>query len=254
MKQDTKHVFALFYPDLSQYDLTPRNLLPCEDKTIVQRLSAILRLRVGDSCILFDSKMYITARLHSFEKKSVVLVIESVDKIVPFVPSLTLACGLLKKEAFEMVCYYAAQLGVQEIVPLLSAKVQRKWGGVKELDRLNKIMIAACEQAKQFSIPTLRAPIKLSNWLNEVEKTDLFATSIFLDVHGAPFAEFLDSVKKKNIPSMGVLIGPEGDFSEDERKSIIVHEFSALSLTKSVLRSQEAALASLSILRTFLRK
>ncbi len=65
-------------------------------------------------------------------------------------PEIRWCIPLIAKEAFEDIVYNFTAMGVASIQPLVTEKVKRSWGGDRERARLDRIMIAAAEQSKQF--------------------------------------------------------------------------------------------------------
>ncbi|MAJ86298.1 MAG: hypothetical protein CL687_05030 [Candidatus Pelagibacter sp.] len=155
-----------------------------------------------------------------------------------------LAICLIKKNSFETILQKATELGIKKIIPIVSERTE-----VKELnyDRANKIVIEATEQSNQLKPPEILEVIKLSNFLDNMDNTSQL---LFADVNS------MNKIKKDSLNSEKqtfILIGPEGDFSLNERELIMSKSNSIpFSLSKSILRSDTAAISAISLVNFIL--
>ena len=102
----------------------------------------------------------------------------------------------------------ATELGVTKLIPILTERtIVRKIN----LARINKIVIEAAEQSNRLDIPKIEKLTKFKNFLKENKNTNI----VFGDLN-------TNNVKFdfKDERPVCVLIGPEGDFTEDERNEI----------------------------------
>ena len=93
------------------------------------------------------------------------------------------------------------------------------------------------KQSLQFTIPKLNAPIKFSNFLDKSFDYQLFIAHCEEDNK----KHFLKNSLKPN-SSYTILIGPEGDFSENEIKKTLSKKFTPISLGENRLRTETAGL------------
>ncbi len=263
-----KHLFALFYKDLSQYisgyisgHFTGGSQIEFIDYDLWQRLTKVLRLRAGQKLVLFDQHVNAIATVldKTFTKKEFVVVqIESVQYSQALKPNITLMPCLLKKDAFEDVVYACAQMGVNKIIPILSDKVQRPWGGKKESERLFNIMVAACEQSKNFFLPEICEPVKIQ----DIEMQDIAkqidtrlpegreSLKIYFDPSGGCFIDLLNKIKESKDPDIILFFGPEGGLTGHEEKQLSDLGFVTYVLTPTVLRAREAVIVGLGGVRS----
>src|SRR5579862_4891714 len=149
------HIFALFSAQ-NIIQTGTNTIFELRDQDLWTRIVRVLRLNSGECVILFDHNNNVLIELLpvTFERKGIITgYIKNISKNHVLTPEVNLYACLLKKEAFEEVAYVGAQMGVTSITPILSEKIQRKWGDEREIERLGKIMIAACEQSKNFVLP-----------------------------------------------------------------------------------------------------
>jgi len=244
------HQFALYCADLSRL-LAQRNNttnLLITDKDLVHRIRHVLRFQQQDACILFDEICSAHCTVIDLEHKShIVCAIDSVHRHAQPTPAITVLLPLLKKEALEHALYACVELGANNILLTVMQKVQRGWGGDKELSRLRNIMIAAAEQSKNFTIPTLSAPVALEQSLKQlpVQTYKLCAA-----VNGSPLLSAMSEVQKQEPQSLVLTVGPEGDLTTQEYTLLQQHNFVLCSLTPTVLRSQQALTVLLGALRS----
>ncbi|MFC1854558.1 RsmE family RNA methyltransferase [Candidatus Dependentiae bacterium] len=240
MKNHNSHVFSICFDDgnfefLDGY--APGDVVSLRDINVFRRVSKILRLKVGDRFILFNDKSNIEGCLVSFERKDTIsFEILGIDKNQVVVPRIKIFVGFTKKLALENIAYYAAQLGVESLHLISSDRVQRKWGGKKELERLRAVMRSAREQAKSFCEPEVFEPCKLGDV--EFGKNDLEI------VFESSSDEHIKNLWRahKNVESSSIFFGPEGGFSCDELSFLEKKGVKSYSLLSAVLRTQEAVL------------
>jgi len=134
----------------------------------------------------------------------------------------------------EQVVETLTVLGINEIQLYVSAKISRKWGGEKELERLKRVMIAAAEQSKQFALPKLKKPFPLTQLMNN----EMAGLRFFCDPDGESIKPY---ACKKVEDSITLFIGPEGDLTEVEKEILIQNKYLFCRLNQTILRSELAA-------------
>lgn len=251
-----KHVFAFYKHNLSKEikHFHTGEIFSYKDAKLWSRLVKIVRIKPQDLFILFDHEENVTlqATEEMIESKRIISgIVQKKEINKPILPTITLLLPILKKDAFEYAIYVATQIGVQTIVPVITHKSQTALPAI--FDRLQKLMIAACEQSKNFIAPYLEKPVVLTKALETCEKIEV---KIWFDEHGSPTKELSEElfkkIKKTDTNKITVIIGPEGGFSQDEEKLIHQANFTPYKLTPTILRSREAICVGLGIVRSFL--
>jgi len=154
-------------------------------------------------------------------------------------PNIELAICLVKKNPMEIILQKATELGVSRITPIISERTE-----VKELnhERAQKIVIEATEQSNQLNPPEVSKVIKLKDFLDKLDNSSKF---LFADVNSQ------NSLQKKNVEGdtlKTILIGPEGDFSPNERESILAKaNTTSFSISKNILRTDTAVISAISL-------
>ncbi len=206
----------------------------------------VLRLKPDHPIVLFngDGNEY-SGIIVSVAKRCVTVEADAklaIDNVSPL--HLHLGQGVSKGDRMDIVLQKSVELGVSEITPVLTERCAvkldaQRWQ--KKQLQWQKIIISACEQCGRNSLPTLNAPVPLSQWLGESTQ----ATRLVL----SPYAEH--SITKVPYATSGyrLLIGPEGGLTEAEIHQSTERGFSAVTMGPRILRTETAAMAGLSILQ-----
>ena len=152
---------------------------------------------------------------------------------------IELAFCLVKKNPLETILQKATELGVNKIIPIVSERTE-----VKELNyvRAKRIVIEATEQSNQLVPPKIENVIKLKDFLKTLDETSKL---LFADINSK---ENLKNEDLRNFKSLCILIGPEGDFSSEERQSILqIRSVKPFTLSRHVLRSDTAVISAISL-------
>lgn len=246
--RDQKHNFAFYYQELAaNFKLVAQ--LTISNQELVHRVTKVLRLQVGDELILFDKRQSLTGIISLIDKKSFMLEQIRWHQATSLVPEITLALGVLKKENFENALYSCVELGASHIKPIIFSKCAPQ---KLNFERLEKILISAAEQSKNFNLPILQEPVYFSSFLESVRQNqDL--TYIYCDVAGKNMLELVEKIKKQVNPRIVLIVGPEGDLTNLEKESLITQQnVLAMRLTPTILRSFQAVTVALGSLRSLL--
>ena len=151
-----------------------------------------------------------------------------------------LAFSPIKKIAQDIMLQKTTELGVKKFFPILCER-----SVVREIniDRSKKILIEASEQSNRISIPDISKIMNLETFLKNFSQEGKI---IFCDINSKS-KDFKNVMSIKG--SKCILIGPEGDFSEKERQSIVDNKNTVpISLAKNILRAETAAIAATTLL------
>lgn len=138
-------------------------------------------------------------------------------------------------DRFEWFLEKATEIGITEITPIICDRSERK--SVKD-ERFNKIILASMKQSASCYLPKINEAINFKNFIqNQFEGQKYIAHCENSE------KEILKNVLIQNVNTL-ILIGPEGDFSENEIYSAKNHDFKAVSLGNSRLRTETAAVVA----------
>ena len=202
------------------------------DQEIVGQIKNVLRLKVGEEVIVGDGKgKEILAEIKEIGKSSIVLKINQVkENNNEPKNSVTLYCAVLKKENFELVTQKATEVGIKNIIPVISERTI-KLGLNKE--RLEKIAKEAAEQSGRGVVPVISEPMSFEK---AVESASREGSSFLFDSSGEVFKE--NSLNGE----VSAFIGPEGGWTERELSLARSNGLSIVSLGKLTLRAETAAI------------
>ncbi len=238
--KNSSHEFAIFVPALSasnqEYELT--------DSILYHRIVRVLRLQEADSAIFFNRNEHQRVTIKRVNHKSLTILGSDKKANQIFTPSITFLLPLLKKEAFEQAIYGLVEAGISEIQPIITQKMHRKWGGERDMNRLERIIIGAAEQSKCYHFAQLHEPKPFSDSISERDNL------IYFDPDGKPISQIIKSVDKKK--DLSLLVGPEGGLAQDETELLKTEHICIASLTPTILRAHQAAFAASVIMRSFL--
>lgn len=154
---------------------------------------------------------------------------------------VTLYCAILKRENFEWVVQKTTELGVRRIVPLITDRTVKT--GIR-LDRLISIAREASEQSGRGVIPEISKPMEFDQALSETKQ---YAQNLFFHTSRTGKEDSdreATSQKPKAKRSIGLWIGPEGGWSDDEVTAATQANIRISSLGPRILRAETAAVAA----------
>lgn len=236
------HLFSFYYSQLKRHGHDEQFIIT--DEHLVHRIATVLRMKSGEQCILFNSRFNMLVSLARVSRKNIeVTVLEVKSNDSPKI-ALTLFLPLLKKESLHKAVYGATEMGVTAIQLVVTQK-SRQSISPNELERLQKISIAASEQAKHFIMTIVHAPISFTDSLMETQGN----TVLLADPVGKSIFTVLDSATASN--KLILYVGPEGDLTSEEKSKAFENGLIACKLTPTILQSYQAAILLSGICSTY---
>ena len=208
------------------------------DGNAAHYLLSVMRIKDGDAVLLFNGRDgEWAARAGALRKRDLVLDCVEQTKLLESVPDFWICVAPIKKGRIDFTVEKATELGVARIVPVLTSRCV-----VDKLnpERLIAQMIEAAEQCGRTAVPELAELVKLDTLLREwPQGRPLFFAD---ELGGTPVA---DAYAAHPGPA-GLLIGPEGGFTTQEREAIRAHPAAIpISLGPRILRAESAAIAAI---------
>ncbi|MEW6100752.1 MAG: RsmE family RNA methyltransferase [Candidatus Omnitrophota bacterium] len=229
----------------------PNNLIIVEDNNEAHHIRDVLRLKPGEPVIIFDDEGREYTCVIDKVSRNITLAIKSMaHQKKGKKMRLTIACAIPKKSKMSDIIDKLTQLGVDEIIPLMTERVivrvdEKKKGAL--LLRWQRIAQSASEQSKRRSLPLINRIEEIRNLITHSSAYDLrIIPALFGERKN--LKEVLSESKAKNILA---LIGPEGDFTVEEVRLAIKHGFISVTLGEEVLRVETAAVAVASFVRLY---
>lgn len=226
-------------------------------------LETVLRCRAGDDITIFDGRgTSYRALIKSVSRGEVVAEINEAFKEDTESPlNIVLVQGLLKGEKMDIVVQKTTELGVKEIIPLITQRSQVRQ--TKKAGRWRKIAEDAARQSGRCVIPVVHEPVELNDFLRGVSdgvshretsepKSGNARGLIFWEERGLSMREACRPVfSSADRPLTGfrihLLIGPEGGFTREEVQAAESGGFVITSLGNRILRTETAAIAATAI-------
>lgn len=214
----------------------------------------VLRVREKESVSVLDGAgREFLCQVEAVRRKEVQLrVLEK--KVFPPRPfRITLLQALPKGKIIESIIQKATELGVFRIVPLLSERVVSHLEDAdadRKTEKWRQVAIEAIKQCGSPWLPEIEAPVSPRDFLERKEKFDLplIAALESERQHPRKYFESFRAEHQRLPESLGVWIGPEGDFTPDELCAIKAGGVLPITLGPLVLRSETAAVYCLSVL------
>jgi 16S rRNA (uracil1498-N3)-methyltransferase len=209
------------------------------DEDTARHIVQVLRMQPGEKIQLTDGKGHVAiASVAQTGKKKCSVLVEAVTSHREKTPSLHLAVAFTKNTSRnEWLLEKATELGVTTIIPLLATRSERE--RIRH-DRWKNILMSAILQSQQYHLPELTDLQTLKQVLQTYAAVPQKLIGHCITEHERfPISKIL-LPKKETL----ILIGPEGDFTEDEVKECIGANFAGISMGTTRLRTETAAMAA----------
>ena len=226
----------------------------------------VLRLRVGDEITVSDGSARdytcIISEIGSKEEGFVAAdIVESYDSKAELPVKVYLFQGVPKGDKFELIIQKMIELGVYSIVPVMMERTVVKLDEkkqAKKLSRYNLISESASKQSRRGIIPEVMPYMSMNDAAAyakenmdhiivpyELAESISESRNILSDI----VSEVRESIKNKETPkSIGIFIGPEGGFSEDEVEKLKSEKTNIITLGNRILRTETAGMMIMSVL------
>ncbi len=207
----------------------------------------VLRMADGAELLLFNGRDgEWLARIAGKTKKAVTLAAVEQTRPQPAAPDLVYCFAPLKVGRLDYLVQKAVEMGAGVLQPVITQHTQNAKAGA---DRMAANIVEAAEQCGVLAVPELREPMKferlLAGW-------DPGRRLIFCD-EDASTDNPLPALQAIGEKRLALLIGPEGGFSDDERRTLRALPFvTAIPLGPRILRADTAAVAALALVQATL--
>ena len=200
-----------------------------------QHMVKVLRKKIGSQVEIINGKGGIaTAEIQSLDPKGCGLWVYIYKQLPPASYSLHIAIAPTKSnDRFEWFLEKATEIGVQHITPLLCTNSERR---KINLERWQRIILSATKQSKQVYKPLLNPLTPFPKFINQ--HTEM----LIAHCHDKPKKE-LHTIPFSTNPCC-ILIGPEGDFTQEEIDQAINRGAQAIQLGSNRLRTETAGMVA----------
>ncbi|NNV55442.1 RsmE family RNA methyltransferase [Limnovirga soli] len=200
----------------------------------------VLRMQVGEQLQLTNGTgSLLTTSIIQADKKHCTVHVETTELLPPPTKKVSIGISVLKNaNRFEWFLEKATEIGVSEIIPLICQRTERQHF---RYDRMNAILIAAMLQSQQTWLPILHEPQQVQHVIERSTATQKLIANC---EEGEK--QLIKQISLTNHIQM--LIGPEGDFSPAEIKLAMQHNYQAVSLGSTRLRTETAGVVAATLL------
>lgn len=209
----------------------------------------VMRLKVSDEVVVFDGKgKEYVGKVMEIGRKSLMLEVVKCRGIPQEKKySITLIQAIPKKNKMDYIVEKATELGVDTIIPVMTARTIPDWDEAKRSDvvlRWQKISKEASKQCGRITLPQIKP---LAGLGETIKNSNGYVSKLMAALAGEPI-KLKDALKECPEGKIAVAIGPEGDFTTEEIGMAAKSGFKTVDLGPRVLKSDTAALAVLAII------
>lgn len=207
----------------------------------------VLRHRAGDRINIIDGHgtMYECTLVEDSPKGAEARIEQAHQNWGGHPYDLTMAvCPTKNIDRYEWFAEKATEFGVDRIVPVIGEHSERK---ILKPERMNRILLSAAKQSLKASIPVLSDTISVREFIESTVEKDALKMIAYCFEDGQERTSIREVLEKNDAKEVIVLIGPEGDFSREEADAAVAAGYVPVHIGESRLRTETAALASVSM-------
>jgi 16S rRNA (uracil1498-N3)-methyltransferase len=238
---------------MRRFFVRPENVGPsqlCLAGDEVGHLVRVLRLGPGAHIRAFDGRgrEYVAVVKQVAADRVLCDILQRLEAVATAV-SISLGQGLLKAEKFEWVIQKTTELGVADVVPLLTQRSVPRLAGSRaaaKQARWEKIAREACKQSGRAAIPRLWPPTPLPDFFTAFQGADV--KLMFWEGEKRRRLKAVVSAYE-GAATVAVVVGPEGGLTSQEAAQGEAYGFLAVGLGERILRAETAGLLAVALLQ-----
>jgi len=238
-----------FFVDVENI-IEQENYIRMDDQEDRKHILKVLRLNIGDCVEISDGCGYVyIAEIQSISESAIDLKLleKRKSEAEPDV-KITLFQSIPKSDKMEIIIQKTVELGITEIVPVISRRTVVRLHSKneqKKLERWRKIASEAAKQCKRGIIPNVHPPISFEQMLEQICQYDF----VVIPYEKEKELGLKDLLKNRGPAwkKIGIVIGPEGGFAEEEISTAKRAGAVSVTLGPRILRTETAGFVALSI-------
>ncbi len=217
----------------------------------VNHIKNVLRMTEGEKILIScgDEQEYTCAISELSSEEVIASIIEVTESGRELPSKIYLFQALPKGDKMELIIQKTVELGVFEIIPVETKNCVVKLDDKKKsakIKRWQAIAESAAKQSKRMIIPEIHDVMRLSDAITYAKELDVCVIPYELAENMQHTRELLGQIQPGQ--SIGIFIGPEGGFEEEEVQTALKNQIEPITLGKRILRTETAGLAVISIL------
>jgi 16S rRNA (uracil1498-N3)-methyltransferase len=242
---------------VARYDFRMQRLFVAPDLTAATRIEPtreqanyllnVLRMGAGDSLLVFNGRDgEWRAEIADVTKRGCAVRVVEQTRPQPPANDLLYLFAPLKMARLDYMVQKAVEMGAGRLRPVITQHTQVNR---VNLDRMQANVVEAAEQCGILAVPDVEAPIELDRLIDQWPQLDPGRQIVFCDEaeEGTHPVDILRGLGKR---PLALLIGPEGGFSDDERRRLKRESFvTPIPLGPRILRADTAAVAALAVVQ-----
>lgn len=202
-------------------------------------IKKVMRMKPNDTIeVVYDESLYICTLDSDYN----VVISDKINKDNTKTKHVTLCIPLLSDQKFSFILQKATELGVDEIIPVMTNRSIAKINDVdKKLTRWNSICKEASEQSKRLDIPSISTIKKID---------DLSISGLKIVCSTKENLKTIKNVLQNNTKcdKMVLMVGPEGGLEDIEEEKLVNLGFIPVTLGKNILRVETVPIYLLSVI------
>lgn len=219
---------------------------------LAHHLAKSLRLRNGEKIWLAEpgGPRYQARVLETTRGRLTAQILSASPPPRPACPQITTGIALIKSEHMEWAIQKATELGVAEIVPLVTGRTvirPRQKHSTHHTSRWQSIAREAAQQSMRWDIPMITEPVAFEQWCALMSARQGCRLLLWENPAGRGFRDKLRTMTKP--ASIILAVGPEGGFEPDDVRKASENGFEPVSLGTRIVRTETAVIAALAILQ-----
>jgi 16S rRNA (uracil1498-N3)-methyltransferase len=230
-------------------ELTSEEIIITGDNA--RHLALVLKIHPGEPITVFDGQgcRYDCTVMKVHKNEVIVQLMNKTPYSAESPLLITLAQSLPKGDKMDLIIQKATELGVREVIPLVTERSQVRH--THKIERWRKIALSASRQSGRDKIPEIHEPLDYKEYLNSPTGkcgNGEFTGIIFSEKHKTRNLKQVLSGFRETKP-ITVLVGPEGGFSKGEVSAAVEKGFIEASMGPRILRTETAPIAAISIIQ-----
>lgn len=214
----------------------------------LHHLKNVLKVKLGENIVcVYEDKKYLCKICQLNPIAATIVAPIEIDNEFKTI-ELNLFQAIIKPKHFEWIVAKSSELQLNNFYPTIFSRSQHHI--IPKLDRMNNIAYGAAKQSGRSKLCNFFEPINFNTLLNNISNLD-YVIVPYEDKQGEILGNCLQTINFncKQLTKIGVVIGPEGGFSEEEIiKLKSLPNTRIVSLSKTILRSETAALYCLAVI------
>lgn len=219
--------------------------------TDVNHMKNVLRMKIGEELTVNDGEGYqYLCAVETYEADMAVLkILKRTKDESELTSKIYLFQGLPKQDKMELIVQKAVELGVYQVIPVSTKRAVVKLDAKKakkKVERWQQIAVSAAKQAGRGIIPAVGEVCSYAQALKMAGELDVILIPYELAEGMKETKKIISDIKPGQ--SVGIFIGPEGGFEEEEVERAVEAGAKPVTLGKRILRTETAGLTILSVL------